>query len=158
MLGMFCGTHCTNNEDYKKELKKRMFIYAVLFVVGCIVLSLSLVANQFSLSLSPIMEGLYAGAGVGLIAASLLLTLRNWRLLHNEERLKKVRIEASDERNQTISLSASKAAIFILMITMLLTIFIAGLWDPTVSIVLAYIMMLFFVSYYIAYFIFSKRN
>lgn len=158
MLGMFCGTRCSSNEEYKKELKKRRILFGIIFLIGCLALFLSLASHYLSISLSPEMIGFYGGSGVSMIVVSIILVFKNFKLLHHEGKLKSARIKASDERNQALSLSATRASIFILLLAMLLIVFIGGLWNPILSMVLANLLILFFVSYCVAYFIYSKRN
>ncbi len=158
MLGIFCGTDITSNEEYKKYLKKRNYKLAVLFLIGVVTLVVSILAQRlWKVNIPEYILGTYMGFGSGLTAASIVLFLKNRRLLKEEERLRMARVELSDERNRQISTEATKIALMVLIIAMYLVMLIGGLWYPVLMKVLCFLICLFVAAYGVAYKIVSKR-
>ena len=46
MLGMFCGTNVSSNEEYKKYVKKRIMIMKVLVFIGAVTLGVAMAAEH----------------------------------------------------------------------------------------------------------------
>lgn len=155
MLGMFCGTNATTNEQYKKYIKKRIHVLTGMFFVGVLTMVLAIVAETvWKVSMQTY---LYSGFGSGLMCASIILILKNRKLLKDEEKLRQARIAASDERNLQISTSATKVAIAALLIGMYCVILIGGLWYPVLAQTMGFLVCLFLLVYIAAYRLVSKR-
>lgn len=152
MLGIFCSTNFTSNEEYKKHLKKRNYKLAGLFVLGIVTFVVAILAQYvWKVSVSENIMSTYMGVGSGLIAASVILFVKNTILLKDEERMKKARIESSDERNQYISAKATKIALGVLLIGIYFVMLIGGLWNSILAEIMSLLICLFVVVYCIAY-------
>lgn len=158
MLGMFCGTSVTSNEEYRKYVKKRIKVLSLLIVLGVLTMGVVFMAETiWNMELESYTLGLYSGFASGLIAAGIVLILKNRKLLKEEEKLRQARIAASDERNQQISTQASKIAIAILLIAMYLIMLIGGFWYPILTKMMAFLVALYVFAYCVAYKIVSKK-
>lgn len=150
---------CTakNNEEYKKELQKRMRSMIVLFILGFLTLGTMLVLIwQQPEMMDSFRAGLFTGIGTGLMLGSIVGMLQLRRKLKDEESLKKARLAETDEREREISNKAlrmtSKVMLIALYLVMLGCIFIA---DEAVLVV-SCLILLFFVSYMVCRKIYSK--
>ena len=158
MLGMFCGTNVTSNEEYRKYVKKRIKVSSLLIVFGVLTMGVVfMVETIWNMELVSYTLGLYSGFASGLIAGGIVLILKNRKLLKEEDKLRQARIAASDERNQQISTQASKIAIAILLTGMYLVMLIGGMWYPILTKMIAFLIVLFVFAYCVAYRIVSKR-
>lgn len=158
MLGIFCETNVTSNEEYKKYLKRRNYKLAGLFLIGVVTFAVSILAQCFwKVNIPEYILSTYMGLGAGLTAASIVLFIKNRRLLKDDERLRMARVELSDERNRQISTEATKIALMVLMVAMYFVMLIGGLWYPVLMKALCFLICLFVAAYGVAYKIVSKR-
>lgn len=158
MLGIFCGINVSSNEEYKKHLKRRNFKLAGLFIIGVITCAVTILARFLGkVNIPEYIFSTYIGFGVGLMVASIVLLIKNKRLLKDEQKLKMARVESFDERNQKISTEAVMIALIVLMVGMYLAMLVGGLWQPVLMQVQAFLICLFVGSYAIAYKIISKK-
>lgn len=158
MLGMFCGTNVSSNEEYKKYVKKRIMIMKVLVFIGVVTLGVAMAAEQiWNIQADSYILGVYSGVGSGLMVAGVVLIVKNRRLLQNEEKLRQARVEAYDERNLEINTKATKIALGILLVGMYMVMLIGGLWYPILMRVMSVLVCLFLVAYFVAYKIIEKR-
>ena len=75
MLGMFCGSDCKTNEEYKKRVKGRIIIFIGIVVLGLITLLATVIGNRyFNLKLSENMLSTYSGFGTGLTVVAVSYT------------------------------------------------------------------------------------
>lgn len=159
MLGMFCSTNITNNEAYKKHIKRKMGVLAAEMALGLLAIFVALLAKRMEgVQFSEHMQSLYCGIGCGMIAGGAMLLIRNYLLLKDEKMLRQARIASSDERNQQISASATKVAVFTLLVGIYLVIIIGALWYPELSFALSALLILFVLAYVVAYQIISWRH
>lgn len=158
MLGIFCGNHITTNEGYQKYIKKRMAIMAGVLVLGAVTLALALLAEfVWKLEVSERMLGFFAGAGTGLVVGAVILLVRDARLLGDEQRLRKMRIKTTDERNIQISTLATKIAVGVLLVAMYVTMLVLGFWYPLIVNILLALIAVFLAAYVVAYRLLSRR-
>lgn len=158
MLGIFCGNECGTNEEYKRFIKRRMIYFIGTIILGAITLIVTFLGNKiFSGSISEKMLGVYTGFGSGLIIAGTILLIKNRLLLKNEEKLRKSRIENTDERNKEISLKATRVALGVMLVIMYLVALIGGLWYPELTKILLTLVGVFLLAYLIAYKVISKK-
>ncbi len=158
MIGLFCGTSTSTNEEYRKVIKNKMNMFIIIAILGVITEAVTLAAkNYWKVNISDQMLGTYTGAGVGLIAVSLILYVKNRMLLNNEEKLKESRIAHTDERNKQLSSSAFRVATVVMLITLYAVAFIGGLWYPVLTEALLIIVSMFLLAYLVAYQVISKR-
>lgn len=158
MLGMFCGNHITTNEGYQKYVKRRMAIMTGVLLLGAITLGLALLAEfVWKLEVSERMLGFFAGTGTGLMVGAVILLIRDGRLLGDEERLRKMRVKTTDERNIQISTLATKIAVGVLLVAMYLTMLVLGFWYPLIVNILLALTAVFLAAYVVAYQLLSRR-
>lgn len=158
MLGIFCATKVTSDEEYRKYAGRRCFVYAGLALIGVITAAIAIAAEfLWMVEISDMMLGVYTGVGTGLTVAGIILLIKNMLLIKDEKKLRQARIADSDERNIQISMLATKAALAVLLIGMYFAILLGGLWYPILTKVLAFLLMLFMFSYVVAYRIISRK-
>ncbi len=158
MLGMFCSSDCKTNEEYKEVIKGRILLFIGIIILGVITLIVTLFgAGYLNLKISENMISTYSGFGTGLTVVGVFLLIKNISILNNEEKLRKVRISNTDERNKEISLKSSKIALGFILVTMYLVGLIGGIWYPVITQVLFSIICLFLVVYLIAYKVISRK-
>lgn len=158
MLGIFCATKVTSDEEYRKYAGRRCFVYAGLALIGVITAAIAIAAEfLWMVEISDMMLGVYTGVGTGLTVAGIILLIKNMLLIKDEKKLRQARIADSDERNIQISMLATKAALAVLLIGMYFAILLGGLWYPILTKVLAFLLMLFMFSYVVAYRIISWK-
>jgi len=131
-------------EQYKDKLKIQNFILGI----GCLILAVFAVLaigselGWFSI-LHPATNdehwkttwyGYIFGATVGVFAVLLAYLIRNFRALKDEKKLKKLFVEAHDERTIQIQTLARNTAMQILLCMGLVATIIAGYYNVTVSI------------------------
>ena len=158
MLGIFCCKENLSNEEFKAHIKKKTWGLTVLLVIGIISLvALILLKIYCGIGADNQMAGYYTGFCGGLVGACIVFILKNRAILKDEEKLKKAKIEMSDERNAQINTYALKVALAVLFVGMYFIMLIGGLWYPVLTEVLTTIVLLFLASYMIARGIISKR-
>lgn len=158
MRGLFCGSYANNNEEYKKVIKTRMDGMVIVFLLGCITLTVALLSNYvWDVAISERMKGVYCGAGSGLIFASVVLWIKNKSILGNDEKLKYNRLINTDERLRDISNKAYRVATAILLVALYVIGLVGGLFYPILVNVLLFVVAVFLVSYAIAYKVYEKR-
>ena len=79
------------------------------------------------------------------------LFIRNKRLLKDEAKLKKARLEQTDERNVEIGIHAQRIAAMVLFVAMYLVFLLGGLYESVLSKVMACLICLFVAVYSIAW-------
>ncbi|MBO5293143.1 MAG: hypothetical protein J6B10_08195 [Lachnospiraceae bacterium] len=158
MLGLFCSVSCTDNEEYRKCIQKRMWLWRGMLAAGILTFIIAFLAgNYWQIELEDFMLGMYQGVGAGLIGASVALLFKNGRLLKDEEKLRRARIAASDERNMEIVSRAMRAALVVLLVAIYFVMLIGGLWYPQIAWVLANLVCLFLLAYVAAYKIIARK-
>lgn len=158
MLGIFCATKVTSDEEYRKYAGRRCFVYAGLALIGVITAAIAIAAEYlWTVEISDMMLGVYTGVGTGLTVAGIILLIKNMLLIRDEKKLRQARIADSDERNIQISMLATKAALAVLLIGMYFAILLGGLWYPILTKILAFLLVLFMFSYMVAYRIISWK-
>lgn len=158
MLGIFCATKVTSDEEYRKYAGRRCYVYAGLALIGVITAAIAIAAEYlWTVEISDMMLGVYTGVGTGLTVAGIILTIKNMLLIKDEKKLRQARIADSDERNIQISMLATKAALAVLLVGMYFAILLGGLWYPILTKILAFLLVLFMFSYMVAYRIISRK-
>lgn len=158
MLGMFCYIDGMSKDYYKKRIKRQIYIFSGMLIIGILTVGIALMAEYcWEVHVEEAILSGYLGFGMGLTLASILMIVRKLRLLRDEKKLKKARVEASDERNVQISIRATRAAVAVLLIGMYFGILIGGLWYPVLMTALSILVCLFITAYIVAYRIISKR-
>jgi hypothetical protein len=158
MMGLFCASKAKNNEEYKKVIKARMNTMVLIFVIGLITLTVSLLAEKvWTVKISEHMLGVYCGGGTGLLAISIILWIKNKVILGNEAKLKESRLNNTDERLKEISNRAFRIATIFLLIALYVVGLIGGLFYPILVQVLSILVFVFLAAYVVTYKIYEKR-
>lgn len=134
-MGCFLGigNTATTNEEYKVVIKRKMIGNVLVMVLGLCTLGFE-IAAQFGdwLSISEYMHGVYTGIGTAFVVISLILLRRGYKTLHNEEKLKKARLEGTDERNLYIQSKSIQYAGIITFFCAYLVMLLAGIYNEIV--------------------------
>ncbi len=158
MIGLFCGAKANSNEEYRKVIKDRMNIMVLVFAIGVATLVVALLGEYvWNTPISEHMLGIYAGAGTGLILASIIIWIKNKNILTNEEKIKKSRLNCTDERIQEINGKAFRAATVILLIGIYAFALIGGLFYPLLATAMLPLVFIFMAGYIISFLIYEKR-
>lgn len=126
MKGILCSTTAVTNEEYRCELNKKKSLYFLICVVGLITLLISICSTMDMIILSEQMREVFSGLGFGLMLAGSLLIVRVQYILRDEVRLKKDRLNNSDERNVEISNRSFRSAAMILVLSLYVTALIGS--------------------------------
>lgn len=158
MKNLFCSTIAKNDEEYIAFLKRRIFMFVILGVLGMASIATILyLSHEYEKDIHDFTEGFFLGVGSGLFIASIVLIIRLIRILKNEKLRRKTRIEIIDERNIQINTEATKVATFVSFIGMYIAIFVSAVIEPVFSIILAAIVFSVALAYIIAYKVISKK-
>lgn len=162
MLGIFCSSNITTNDELRRQLKIKNVILAILAAAGIIMIVAAVLYSRNGGTFSGDMpdeyySGFYRGAGTGLIFAAVVMIARNAAAMKNEQKLTQMRIELTDERNRAINEAAMKISIGIHLAVMLLTIFVSGIYAVPTAKALCFMFVLFLFSYIISYSVLSTR-
>lgn len=164
MRGKFCMRDMwetktfTTNDEYREYVKKKDKSMRWIIVAGILLAALGFLGeHMWTVAVDDYMLGVYSGVGCGLIVAGIALGIRHRRLMKDEERLKKARLEASDERVQEIGKCAFRMAAWIMIIAMYALSLIGGLWYPILPKILLVMVCVFLVAYAVCYRVYEKR-
>ena len=91
------------------------------------------------------------------MVASLILYVRNLRLLKDEVKLKQSRLENYDERNMEIRNKAVLAAIKVLLVVCFVAAMIGGIFYPYLIKILIFVIYVFLFSYLAANAYYKRR-
>ncbi len=150
--GIFCYTTAANNEEYRKILKKRNGWTAALIAVGVMIAAAALMAEQSGAAALPeYILGVYCGFGTGVAIAGIILFARNMLLLGNEEKLKKDRLENTDERLMEIGNRAVRTATKVVLLVGTATAMICGIYEPVLIKAAIFTLDVFLFAYVAAY-------
>ncbi len=158
MRGLLCGTTAKTNEEYREVVKVRIYRFAGVGLIGAITIIIALLAGYYwKLDVKEEMLGVYTGVGTGLLGASIVMLIKNMRMLKDEEKLKASRISNGDERIKEISNRAFQVASITMLIVMYGLGLIGGLFYPELVKLLLLVVSTFAFAYVIAYNVYSKR-
>lgn len=158
MRGLLCGTNAKTNEEYREVIKKRMRLMILLAIIGVITAAIGFAAEIWiDVPISEHMLGVYSGVGTGLLAAGIILWIKNKSMLNNEQKLKESRLNNTDERIREISGKAFRAATYLMIAAMYAIALIGGLFDPILVKTLLLTVCLFLLAYVIAYKHYSNK-
>lgn len=158
MISLFTRTPARNNEEYKKIVKSRMNIMILIMIVGLITMSVALLAEfKWSFKTNEHMLSTYTGVGSGLTFAAIVFWIKNKKLLSNEDKLKESRLNDTDERIIEINSKAFRIASYILLLSIYAFCLIGGIFYPFLFKALAGIVVIYLITYIIAYRFYSKK-
>lgn len=164
MRGKFCMSDMwetktfATNDEYREYLRKKDKSMRWIVVVGILLAVIGFWGEyKWTSVVDDYMLGVYAGVGCGLIIAGIMLGLKHRRIMKDEVRLKKARLEASDERVQEIGKCAFRMAAWIMIIAMYAISLIGGLWYPILTKILLVMVCVFLLAYMICYRVYEKK-
>lgn len=127
------GMTAKNNEEYKAIIKRRMRYKVCILILGLLTMGFAIAAACGAITmLSEYMNGVYTGIGSGCIAVSIIMLIRDYKLLHDEEKLKQDRLKNTDERNVMIYNKAMQYAGSITLICAYIVMLIAGMYSEVI--------------------------
>lgn len=123
---------------FRKKLERKLRFNTII----CLVLPiLYFTMLYFVGSGNTFSHGMVIGIFVGGMVAAVYQLVRNYVLLHDEEKLKKQYIEETDERNNSIAKETMQTASLISMYVTAFAIMISGFFSEIVSITLWIVLM-----------------
>lgn len=128
------------SDDYRKTLKRRLWIFGGMFLLGVASIVLSLTVMPAS-NFSDHVQGFYAGAGSGLAVVSILFIFKNLRLLKNPTAAKLAQISETDEREKAIVNASMVTVFWAVYVVMMVGLFISFPLNQTVFFTLFFLMM-----------------
>jgi protein-S-isoprenylcysteine O-methyltransferase Ste14 len=146
------------NDEFKKKVKKQQVYFSIFLFLGIattITFSLFFIQDYFNIHDS--MKGIYTGLGSGTAVVAIMSLIKNRRVLKDEEKMKKKRIEETDERNLKLQSKSISTAAFFLFITLYIGVIVGGIWNPIISFVLAGYVLLFAIVKGIVYTVLQKK-
>lgn len=153
----FTRKSAKTDEEYRRVLRGKCRIYWILVALGVVTGATALLAwlldwGQFS----DHTMGFYTGVGVGLIAGGVLKLVQTYLILRNPEKLHRQRMEAGDERRGEIARRALGIGGVALLIAVYLVGFIGGIFYPILFQLLLLLVMVFSLTYLIAWGVLNK--
>ena len=128
-------------EEFRKKLEKRVRVCAVVcclfpitFILGGRVLRRFLPAAGATSDYS---QGIVLGVCTGSVFVFLVYLIQSFTALHDEEKLKKMYINKTDERNIAVDRASSSMTCIILVTVLALASIVTGFINETVSITLS---------------------
>ena len=132
-------------ETYREKLKIQNVTLAVACVILAVFCVLGFLGEAGIVNLTPAAEdshwqsqwrGFISGASLGILALLLFGLIRNLLALRDENKLKKLYIKESDERQAQICTLAMSAAMRASLVLGLVAVIVAGYFSVTVSLTL----------------------
>lgn len=130
-------------EQFKEELKRSNQITAVFCIILAVFSLLGIAGEEGLISLTPVAgdshwqsmwRGMISGASFGVLAVMVCALIRGIQALRDEKALKKLYVEANDERQIQICTSARASAMQITLLAGLVVGLIIGYFNITVSV------------------------
>lgn len=116
--------------EFETKVKLRMFFSVLIILAGGYLLyfantSLALTAKEYFI-------GFYTGTGLGLIGAGSATFIKNLIYQLNPNKLKKAKIEESDERNLYLWIQAGHRTLIITIALLFISLIFVGVSEPIV--------------------------
>lgn len=157
MKGIFCLTNAKTDEEYRDYLKKRITAFTILGIIGFVTIAAVMFMNHFLEDLLNGCESFIIGIGSGLLFASVILIIKLRRVINDSEKLRRARIQATDERNIQISTAAMKVTLAVMFAADYIIMFVGGFRYPILTKIATIIILTAILAYLIAYKVLSKR-
>ena len=121
-------------EDFKKKLIQKSRLIAGFC---CFALPVYIGLMRFVKNADEFTVGLVTGMFIGIMLVSVFNLAKIQTALNNEEKLREMYIQQTDERNIAISKETMKTSGFISVMITALAVIISGFFNPVISITLA---------------------
>lgn len=158
MKGIFCSITAKTDGEYREYLKKRIAIFIVLGIIGLATIIAVLLTNQFAEdSLNDHSKSYLIGAGSGIIFASVILIVKNCIVMNDSEKLRRVRIQVTDERNIQIGTAAMKVTLAVMFFVSYVIMFVGCFYSMILTKIMSLIICTAILAYFIAYKVLSKK-
>ena len=125
-------------KDFKAKLEKKLKLNAL---VCCLYPSVFLLCKLLVKNQNDFAQGLVFGVCTGAMVVSVYFLVRNYAALHDEEKLKKLYIELTDERNIEIKKESLNTSSTISMVVIALASIASGFFSAAISITLAAVLI-----------------
>lgn len=136
--------------DYKNKLTTRLYLaigYALIGIAMTITTFIKQIENNFFLSY-----------GIALVGCGIVLMIKNYKLIKNQEKMKMQEIKEKDERNiMIINKARSTTFSLYIMISFILIILFNILNMQQQALMIAYSTCLLLIIYVICYYIFQRK-
>lgn len=126
-------------EGFRKKVEKRLQVYTML-CCGSLVLYIAL--KFLTRGISDFAQGLTMGVLVGLETVAVFHLVRLFAAVHNEDKLRNMYINETDERNLTIQKETSRKSSAICFVGMAIAAIVAGFFDEKICITLVSVSVL----------------
>lgn len=143
--------------DYRRVLKRRAILFALLAVLGACTLGASFVLAWLDAPLPSFVLGFYGGVGLGMAGSCILGFIGTRRLLKDEKKLRAEEIKETDERGKEVTLRAASATALILIILAYVALMITVAVNRTVFFTLMAAIAAFFVVFFSAMAYYNKK-
>lgn len=121
-------------EDFKKKIQKRFWISTFVSLFVPLVLIVLQIITKKDVDYA---SGMIYGAVSGALVTAVFNIARMYSALHNEEKLKKMYIEETDERNIMLNKETGNTALIISLVCISFASVIASFFNIGISIALA---------------------
>lgn len=161
MMCLFQAVKATNvktNEDFRKVLQSRGRLFALFIIIGIITASVAVAAELLHfVEADSWLTGIYSGIGSGLVAAGVVLALRNRKIMNDEGLLKEERLKSQDERNQMITAKAIQTAAFTLLFIAYAVMLVSAFFSRIIFFCFWFVALGFIFLYLIFYIYYSRK-
>ncbi|MDE5584267.1 MAG: hypothetical protein K2J08_11270 [Ruminococcus sp.] len=120
-------------EDFKKKLTRK---YRMMGRYCCFAVCIYFGLMRFTTTVNDFTEGLLSGMFSGIMIVSIFNLVRIHIALHNEEKLKEMYIQETDERNIAISKETMRTSSVVSLMVTALAVIISGFFNPVISMTL----------------------
>ncbi len=120
-------------EDFKKKLTQK---YRLITRFCCCALLIYFGLTRFVKGADDFAVGLVSGMFSGIMIVSIFNLARIHRALHNEEKLKEMYIQQTDERNISISKETMKTSSVVSLMATAFSTIVFGFFNPVISMTL----------------------
>lgn len=147
-------------EEYRKILKKRRIIYLIISLITILSYATTLLIEMFKEEKTAddsFYLGLLSGMSFGIAIVSIVYILKINKGIKNTEKLNELYIMETDERLKYIELKTGKVTMFVISYLFLFGIIISYHFDKTVSMTLAYAIMVIALIKMIVKFYYRKK-
>lgn len=121
-------------EEFKKKIQMK---YRLLSLFCCFATGIFGALRFLANNTNDFASGLITGAFTSMLIVSSIYLAKYGKALKNEDELKKMYIEETDERNVSITKETMRTASTISLMITALAVIVSGFFNPVVSIVLA---------------------